>query len=372
MSDMSRYSRFFSVDSVLWALILLLAAHLAYAQDAGFHNTLMPQPATLTVGSGSLPITAALSLTLNDVKNPLLEDAAAGMLRRLEAETALPLQKNLQATNAAINVKAEDASATRPAFGIDESYTLDSNSSSVRIHAKTIFGAIYAFETLLQLVQPQRDGFVIPAVHISDTPRFPWRGLLLDPGRHFLSVDQILRTLDGMAAVKLNVLHWHLTEDQGFRIESLRYPKLHQLGSEGQYYTQQQVREIVRYAAARGIRVVPEFDIPGHSTTWFIGYPELASQPGPYEVMHANKVHDAAMNPTKEETYRFLDNFFSEMTALFPDEFMHIGGDESNGKHWMANPEIVRFMKEHNLPDTQALQAYFNHRVQLLLKKYNR
>jgi hexosaminidase len=373
VSDTSRYSRFFFVDSILWALVLLLlATYAAHAQDAGFHNTLMPQPATLTVGSGSLPITSALSLTLNGGKNPLLLDAAARMLRRLEAETAVPLQKNLQAANAVIDVKVEDASATRPAFGIDESYTLDSDSSRVLIHAKTIFGAIYAFETLLQLVEPQGDDFVIPAVHIADAPRFPWRGLLLDPGRHFLSVDEILRTLDGMAAVKLNVLHWHLTEDQGFRIESLRYPKLHQLGSEGQYYTQQQVREIVRYAAARGIRVMPEFDIPGHSTTWFIGYPELASQPGPYEVSHANGVHDAAMNPAREETYRFLDNFFGEMTALFPDEFIHIGGDESNGKHWMANPEIVRFMKEHNLPDTKALQAYFNHRVEPLLKKHNR
>jgi hexosaminidase len=373
VSDTSRYSRFFFVDSILWALVLLLlATYAAHAQDAGIPNTLMPQPATLTVGSGSLPITSALSLTLHGGRNPLLQDAAARMLRRLEAETAVPLQKNLQAANAVIDVKVEDASATRPALGVDESYTLDSDSSRVLIHAKTIFGAIYAFETLLQLVEPQGEDFVVPAVHIADAPRFPWRGLLLDPGRHFLSVDEILRTLDGMASVKLNVLHWHLTEDQGFRIESLRYPKLHQLGSEGQYYTQQQVREIVRYAAARGIRVLPEFDIPGHSTTWFIGYPELASQPGPYEVSHANGVHDAAMNPAREETYRFLDNFFGEMTGLFPDEFIHIGGDESNGKHWMANPEIVRFMKEHNLQDTKALQAYFNHRVELLLKKHNR
>jgi hexosaminidase len=266
----------------------------------------------------------------------------------------------------------QDATATRPTLGMDEIYSLDVKDHKVLLRAKTIFGAMHGFETLLQLVQPQASTFVLPAVHIVDAPRFPWRGLMLDPGRRFLPVDEILRTLDAMAAVKMNVLHWHLTEDQGFRIESLRFPGLHELGSDGLYYTQQQVREIVQYASARGIRVVPEFDMPGHSTTWLVGYPDLAAQPGPYHVEHQNHIFNAVMDPTRESTFHFLDIFFSEITGLFPDEYVHIGGDESNGKDWKANPAIVHFMEQHDLKDTNALQAYFNARVQVLLKKHGK
>lgn len=353
-------------------LATLSASQPGYAQRADFKNTLMPEPAKLSVGDGTLAITPGLTLTLHGATNPLLEQAAIRMLNRLETQTGVQLDKNLQAADGIIDVSVDDSSSTRPTLSVDESYTLDVAGGKVQLKAKSVFGAMYGFETLLQLVESAGTGFVLPAIHIADAPRFPWRGLMLDPGRHFLPVDEILRTLDGMAAVKLNVLHWHLSEDQGFRIESLRFPKLHSLGSEGQYYTQQQVREVVQYAAARGIRVVPEFDIPGHSSTWFIGYPELASQPGPYHVAHENGVHDPAFDPTRESTFRFLDGFLGEMAELFPDEFMHIGGDESNGKDWQANPAIVRFMQQHNMPDTKTLQAYFNQRVQALLKKHGK
>ncbi|MEO6924501.1 MAG: family 20 glycosylhydrolase, partial [Bryocella sp.] len=254
----------------------------------------------------------------------------------------------------------------------DESYKLDVTSDAVHIHAATLFGAYHAFETLLQLAQPQASGFGFPAVRINDSPRFPWRGLLIDSGRHFMPYATVLRTLDGMAAVKLNVLHFHISEDQGFRFESKRFPKLTSMGSEGKFYTQDEIRMIVAYAAARGIRVVPEFDIPGHATSWMVGYPELGSAPGPYTVSHRFGVLDPAMDPTKESTYKFLDEFFGEVVTLFPDQYIHIGGDESNGKQWKANPAIVRFMKDHNLADTHALQAYFNKRVEAILTKHNR
>jgi hexosaminidase len=175
-----------------------------------------------------------------------------------------------------------------------------------------------------------------------------------------------------MAAVKMNVLHWHLTEDQGFRIESHTYPLLTQLGSDGLFYTQQQIRDIVRYAAARGIRVVPEFDMPGHTTSWMIGYPDLGSKPGPYQIARLTGVFDAAMDPTRESTYQFLDAFFAEMTTLFPDEYFHIGGDESNGKDWKSNPSIVAFMQQHQMKTTADLQAYFNSRIQTLLTKHGK
>jgi hexosaminidase len=255
---------------------------------------------------------------------------------------------------------------------MDESYTLDIHADKIRLTARTIFGAMRGLETLLQLLQPHGHMFAFPSVHIEDAPRFPWRGLLLDSSRHFLPIDVIFRTLDGMAAVKLNVLHWHLTDDQGFRVESRVYPLLHQHGSNGLYYTQDQIREVIRYAAECGIRVVPEFDMPGHSTSWFTGYPSLASAPGPYRIEYQNRIVDAAMDPTSENTYRFLDRFIAEMTTLFPDEYLHIGGDEVNGKQWNANSAIQRFMEAHHLQDNAALQAYFNQRVEAILRKHHR
>ncbi len=126
--------------------------------------------------------------------------------------------------------------------------------------------------------------YFIHGVEIQDKPRFPWRGLMIDASRHFMPVDVIKRNLDGMAAVKLNVLHWHLSDDQGFRVECKSFPKLTEMGSDGLYYSQAQIKDIIKYADDRGIRIVPEFDLPGHSTSWFVGYPEYASAPGPYKI----------------------------------------------------------------------------------------
>ena len=141
-----------------------------------------------------------------------------------------------------------------------------------------------------------------------------------------------------MAAVKLNVLHLHLTDDQGFRIESKKYPKLQELGSDGHYYTQAQMTELIAYARDRGIRVVPEIEMPGHSTSWYVGYPELASGPGPYQIERKWGIFDPTLDPTREETYTFLDGLIGEIAALFPDEYLHVGGDEVNGKQWDSEP----------------------------------
>jgi hexosaminidase len=175
-----------------------------------------------------------------------------------------------------------------------------------------------------------------------------------------------------MAAVKLNVLHWHLTEDQGFRVESKKFPKLHQLGSDGLYYTQDQVKEIIEYARERGIRVMPEFDIPGHSTSWLVGYPDLGSAPGPYSIERGAGIFEPALDPTRESVYKFLDGFLGEMAALFPDEYLHIGGDENEGKQWDRNPKIQAYMKENGIKDNHALQAYFNQRLLKILQKHGK
>ena len=148
-----------------------------------------------------------------------------------------------------------------------------------------------------------------------------------------------------MEAVKLNVFHWHISDDQGFRVESKVYPLLQEKGSNGLYYTQEQVAEVIQYARDRGIRVVPEFDMPCHTTSWFVGYPQLASGPGPYKIADHWGVFDSAMDPTRETTFEFLDKFLGEMTALFPDAYFHVGGDECNGKEWNANPKIQAYMQ---------------------------
>jgi hexosaminidase len=231
----------------------------------------------------------------------------------------------------------------------------------------TVVGALRGLETLLQLVAADSAGFYLPAVHIEDVPRFPWRGLLVDACRHFEPVEVIERTLDGMAAVKLNVLHWHLSEDQGFRVESLRYPRLQGKGSDGLYYTQAQIREVVAYARDRGIRVVPEFDMPGHASSWFVGYPWLGSGRGPYAIQRTWGVFDPTFDPTRESVYTFIDRFIGEMVALFPDPYWHIGGDEVNGVEWDANPRIRAFKRLHHLADNAALQAYFNQRLSRIL-----
>ena len=190
------------------------------------------------------------------------------------------------------------------------------------------------------------------------------RGVLIDSCRHFFDLAMIKRNLHAMASVKLNVLHWHLSEDQGFSIECLKYPLLHEKGSlNGRYYLQSEVKEVVRLADLLGIRVVPEFDIPSHTTSWFVGYPELsADKEKNYEVETCYGVLNPVMN-LEEETFTFLDNFFAEMCQLFPDEYFHIGGDENNGRDWRNSRSIQQFMSKHSFSKTAQVQAYFTTRV---------
>ena len=362
---------------ILTAIFLSLHAASASAQTVAptFVNTLMPLPATLQSKPGALHIDPSFSYALHGDSGSRLRDAAERFVRHLEMRTGGSLSKSpapaAQQPTLTIDVATASNQAV-PLPDVDETYTLDIDDHSISIHAKTDIGALHGMETLLQLLQPYGTSYIFPCVHIEDAPRFPWRGLMLDPGRHFLPVANILRTLDGMAAVKLNVLHWHLTEDQGFRIESLVYPRLADLGSNGQFYTQQQVREVIAYASARGIRVVPEFDMPGHIQSWLVAYPDLGSAPGPYAISDKFCVMDAAFDPTRKSTYQFIDAFIGEMASLFPDPYMHIGGDESNGKQWSANPQIQAFMKAHGLKTTTELQSYFSTRVQKILAAHHK
>jgi hexosaminidase len=254
----------------------------------------------------------------------------------------------------------------------DESYQLAITPQQARLTAATPVGALRGMETFLQLVEPAAQGFSAPAVRIADRPRFPWRGLMIDASRHWMPAEVLKRNLDGMAAVKLNVLHLHLTDDQGFRIESKVHPRLHEFGSDGHYYTQAQITELIAYARGRGIRVVPEFDMPGHTTSWCVGYPEIASGPGPYQIERQWGVFDPTLDPTREETYTFLDGLIGEMAALFPDEYFHVGGDEVNGKQWDTNPAVVAFKQAHGMKDNADLQLYFNGHLLPIVQKHGK
>jgi hexosaminidase len=329
----------------------------------------MPLPQKLVYEEGYLTIDETFSAALAGYAEPRLERAALRLVRRLSAQTGIPLRAGLTgaAEQATLVLQCEGAANEVQGIVEDESYRLRVTPDGAEIRAPKPYGVLHGIESFLQLIRAGEAGFFAPAVRIEDKPRFPWRGLMIDVCRHWIPVEAIKRNLDAMAAAKLNVFHWHLTEDQGFRVESKCFPNLHKLGSDGDYYTQDEVREIVAYARDRGIRVVPEFDMPGHATAWFVGYPELASAPGPYEIRRVFGIGDPTMDPTREEVYEFLGQLFDEMVALFPDPCFHIGGDEVSGVHWDENPRIQAFIQNNDLQDNQGLQAYFNQRVQALL-----
>lgn len=338
-----------------------------------FVNTLMPEPAHLAVENGSMPLTTSFTAATDSFHDARLDNAIGRMLKQLEYHTGLQIALTPAASKSAtLLITVDGPGEAVQNVDENESYSLDVTANGAHLKAATDVGAMHGLQTFLQLVQTDGKVYFLPAVSIQDSPRFRWRGLMIDCSRHFEPIPVIKRTLDGMAAVKLNVFHWHLSDDQGFRIESKVFPKLTEMGSDGKFYTQDQAREIVAYARARGIRVVPEFDIPGHAQSWFVGYPDLASAPGPYQIERQYGIFDPVMDPTRKSTYKFLDKFIGEMATIFPDPYMHIGGDENNGVQWKNSPRIQEFMKKHDLHSTADLQTYFNRQLIPILKKHHK
>jgi hexosaminidase len=331
--------------------------------------SIIPLPAAAVQSPGNLSVDHGLQVVFEGYTEARLERARIRFLETLSREIGIPELPASPFRREQLVIKTAGPSALVQQLGEDESYHLEITATGALLTAPNPLGALHGLQTFLQLVHSTPEGFAVAAMTIDDKPRFPWRGLMIDSGRHFMPLDVIRQNLNGMEAVKMNVFHWHLSEDQGFRIESKTFPLLQEKGSDGLYYTQDQVRGILDYARDRGIRVVPEFDMPGHAQSWFVGYPDLASGSGLYQIERHWGVFDPAMDPTRESTYQFLDQFFGEMTALFPDAYFHIGGDECNGKEWDANPRIKQFMQTHHLQDDAALQAYFTGRVQKLVTK---
>jgi len=326
--------------------------------------SLMPMPASVQTGSGQLAITQAFSVTSTENHDPSVDRGIRDFIVQLSRQTGIPFRPKAGAA-ATLEVHADRGREAVQQLGEDESYELTVTDSGAKLNAATPLGVLHGLQTFLQLVQITPAGFAVPIVTIKDQPRFAWRGTLIDVSRHFIPIDVLKRNIDGLAAVKMNVLHWHLSDDQGFRAESKVFPKLTGDGSDGMYYTQEEIRDLIAYAHDRGIRVVPEFDMPGHSRSWVVGYPDLASGPGPFTLENG----DPILDPTRESTYKFLEKFIAEMAKLFPDAYFHIGGDEVDGKQWDANPKIQEFIHAHGMKNNQDLQAYFNQRLEKIVAK---
>ncbi len=358
--------------SLPWILACILVFPMHLKAQSQTTLPIMPLPSHVVQGQGQFLIEGNFGIALQGYTEPRLERAKQRFLVTLSRETGIPLWREAQFNPPNFVIKTAAASDAVQQLGEDESYHLEISANHVVLSAPNPLGILHGLQTFLQLVRTTPQGFSVPVVTIDDQPRFPWRGLMIDVSRHFIPVPVLERDLDGMEAVKLNVFHWHLSDDQGFRAESTKFPLLQKDGSDGLYYTQDQIRDVIEYARDRGIRVVPEFDMPCHTTSWFVGYPDLGSGKGPYQIARRYGVLDSAMDPTKDSTYRFLNTFIGEMADLFPDPYFHIGGDECNGKEWNANPQIQAFMKKHGIANNAALQAYFTAKVQKIVASHQK
>lgn len=366
-----------SIKSLLVLAVIVAGSYNVSAQDTNSsmlqaaRRNLMPVPASISWKGGRMPVTKTFTVAVSGQLEERLKSYISRVMRRMEGRTVLEFSRDISSDTASAQLLIETrlASSAIPKLGDDESYELVISENQAKLTGSTTVGAMRGLETFLQLLESDKDGFYFPTVSINDRPRFGWRGLMIDSARHFQPMEVLKRNLDAMAAVKLNVFHWHLTEDQGFRIQSKKFPELHQMGSDGLFYTQDEAREIIRYAADRGIRVMPEFDMPGHATAWLVSHPEIGSAPGPYKIERLPGIFDPTLDPTNEKTYKLLEVFFKEMSFLFPDAYMHIGGDENEGKQWDANPKIQAFKVAKGIKDNHGLQTYFNKRVLKFLQK---
>lgn len=381
-------------------IVLITLAFFALAAGAQQLNTLnlMPVPKQVELGQGKFRVSSKFAVNIQAIAtDTILYRAVNRAYQVLNRKTGLMFsQKYITAvdTISAAPLKVVAQAQSVPGIGVDERYSLVVTENNIVLRAPNTIGILRGLQTLIQLLDKDDKGYYLSCVSIDDSPRFKWRGVMIDAARHFISVEEIKRNIDAMATVKMNVLHWHLTDDEGFRVESKAFPLLQLNGSNGDYYTQEQLKEVVAYARDRGIIVVPEFDMPGHSQSWFAGYPELASLPGPYrpgprtqwQNEHPNpnapkstSIADVIANmvsptfdPTNEKVYAFLDKFVGEMAKIFPSGYMHIGADENNGMAWKLNPAIMDWMKAHNMQTTDELQRYYVQRIYDILKKHNR
>ncbi len=376
----SAVRRSYMRKSVFLSLVLAAAAmcapRLAQSADSnGSGLNLMPLPRSIQKGAGSLNLGTHFNAGFSGPHDERLDAALDRFLIRLDRQCGEIRRSQYLSKDAAsfvLTLKVAGPGGTVQGLDEDESYQLLITPSQATLTAATDVGAMHGMETFLQLVKLENGTCGVPAVTIDDAPRFRWRGFMIDVSRHFEPVSEIERTLDAMSVAKLNVFHWHLSDDQGFRAESKKFPRLTGVASSGEFYTQDQMRQVVAYARARGIRVIPEFDMPGHTSSWILAYPEYGSGEDIRELPKVFGIPRAELDPSNEKTYKFLDAFVGEMAEIFPDAYFHIGGDETAGKGWIENPRIAEFMKKKGFNGPPELQAYFNQRLLQILTRHHK
>ena len=361
-----------------YILILLFIPFLSNSQIKKEELDLMPWPQNINLTSGTFALSKSFKLNITGNPNPRIFVGATNFLRRLDARTGLFLEQAFITKNNEVPAAELQINCVRNGkvgLNEDESYALTISSNKIMINAATDLGALHGLETLLQLLQNTSTSYYFPVVEITDSPRFTWRGLMIDAARHFQPADVIKRNLDAMASMKMNVFHWHLADDQGWRIEIKKHPKLTELASDGYYYTQEEIKTVVKYASERGILVVPEIDVPGHGSAILTAYPEIGSKVSnevTYTVGRRSGIYTPTLDPTNPKTYQLLGEIFDEVCPLFPGNYFHIGGDENQGKEWDANPKIQEFKKKNGLANNHELQTYFTMKLIPMLKKHNK
>lgn len=348
------------------------------AFGAGPEVNIVPKPLSVTPGAGTFTVTASTVIGVG--KNAELRRSA-----RIFAGEVAPVVGGVMKTAAEGDVRlAVDGSLEA------EAYTLAVTPSGVEVRGGTPQGVFHGLQSLRQLVIDGEG--VVPAVTVSDKPYFAHRGGMLDPCRHFWTVDEVKEYIDILAIHKLNKFHWHLTDDQGWRIEIKKYPELTRVGSvrgetlighhhtsseydktpHGGYYTQKQIREIVKYAADRYITVIPEIELPGHAVAALTSYPWLGCKGEGYEVRRRWGISKEVFCPGKETTFEFLQNVFAEVLELFPSEFIHIGGDECPKDSWKQCPLCQERIRTEGLKDEFELQSYTVRRMEKWLREHGR
>ena len=381
-------------------LLLTLAAGIVLC-SCGSHDpqiAIVPYPNHLETGRGTYRVTDR-PVTCDSRTDERTQRAVVGFAARLATVTG--------GTNPVTVADEVPASGIR--FVTDESlpaegYELNVDGEGIEVRASQFPGFLYALQSLEQLLpaavygtEPAPDAaWEVPCVKIADAPRFAYRGMHLDVARHFFSVDEVKRYIDVMAIHKLNTLHWHLTDDQGWRIEIKRYPELTAVGSirkatvvrkewgtydgtpYGGFYTQDEIRDVVKYAADRGVTVIPEIDLPGHMLAALTAYPELGCTGGPYEVWGRWGVADDVLCPGREKTFEFLEGVLTEVMELFPSEYIHIGGDECPKVRWEKCPRCQAKIRQLGLKDDgehtaeHYLQSYVTDRIGKFLAQHGR
>jgi len=380
--------------NIVALLLSILTIHVS-AQN------IIPKPVEIQSVAGTFKITAATTIGATDDESRRIAGILAAKLKNAAGFT--PAIKKTGAIQFTIN--------TTPNAKIgDEGYTLNASATGIKITANKPSGLFYGLQSLLQLLPKEIESktlvknmsWAVPGVKITDYPRFGWRGLMLDVSRHFFPKEDVKRYIDDMVRYKFNTLHWHLTDDNGWRIEIKSLPKLTEVGAwrveragrfgdrkapqdgeptpYGGFYTQEEIKEIIKYAADRGVTIVPEVDVPGHSMAALAAYPELSCTKDPktkvnpgtnfaewYGEGKFRMFIDNTLNPSDEKVYEFLDKVFTEMAALFPNKYIHVGGDECYKGFWEKDPGCQALMKKMGMTHVEELQGYFMKRVEKIL-----